>query len=66
MFQKACINRWVKTRSIDGISYVGITLWSDKQDSFQLLKLPESNFGSEKIKRCGDYQEIGGSNLELK
>ncbi|RBN49434.1 efflux RND transporter permease subunit [Flavobacterium psychrolimnae] len=67
MFPKGVYKPMVKTRSIDDVPMLGITLWSDKQDSFQLRQVTEEVTSEiEKIKDVAITKEIGGSNRELK
>jgi multidrug efflux pump subunit AcrB len=67
MFPKGVYKPMVKTRSIDDVPMLGITLWSDKQDSFQLRQITEEVTSEiEKIKDVAITKEIGGSNRELK
>lgn len=57
----------VKTRSIDDVPMLGLTLWSDKYDDFQLRQIAEEV--SSEIKKIHDVstiREIGGRNRELK
>jgi multidrug efflux pump subunit AcrB len=57
----------VKTRSIDDVPMLGITLWSEKQDDFQLRQIAEEvTTEIEKVKDVAITKEIGGSNRELK
>lgn len=57
----------VKTRSIDDVPMLGITLWSEKQDDFQLRQIAEEVTSEiEKVKDVAITKEIGGSNRELK
>jgi multidrug efflux pump subunit AcrB len=41
MFPKGVYKPMVKTRSIDDVPMLGITLWSDKMDDFQLRQIAE-------------------------
>jgi multidrug efflux pump subunit AcrB len=41
MFSKGVYKPMVKTRSIDDVPMLGITLWSDKMDDFQLRQIAE-------------------------
>lgn len=57
----------VKTRSIDDVPMLGLTLWSEKQDSYQLRQIAEELTSEiEKIKDVAITKEIGGSQRELK
>jgi hypothetical protein len=53
MFLKGVYKPMVKTRSIDDVPMLGITLWSDKMDDFQLRQIAEEVTSEiEKSKRC--------------
>lgn len=57
----------VKTRSIDDVPMLGLTLWSDTYDDFQLRQIAEEV--SSEVKKINDVstiREIGGRNRELK
>ncbi|WP_296684403.1 efflux RND transporter permease subunit [Flavobacterium sp.] len=67
MFPQGVYKPMVKTRSIDDVPMLGITLWSDKQDDFQLRQIAEEVTSEiEKVKDVAITKEIGGSNRELK
>ena len=67
MFPQGVYKPMVKTRSIDDVPMLGITLWSDKQDDFQLRQIAEEvTTEIEKVKDVAITKEIGGSNRELK
>ncbi|PKH68862.1 multidrug transporter AcrB [Flavobacterium sp. ALD4] len=67
MFPKGVSKPMVKTRSIDDVPMLGITLWSDKMDSFQLRQIAEEVTSEvEKVKDVAITEEIGGRNRVLK
>ncbi|PVX47146.1 multidrug efflux pump subunit AcrB [Flavobacterium sp. 103] len=67
MFPQGVYKPMVKTRSIDDVPMLGLTLWSEKQDSFQLRQLAEEVTSEiEKVKDVAITKEIGGNNRELK
>jgi len=67
MFPKGVYKPVVKTRSIDDVPILGITLWSDKMDDFQLRQIAEEVTSEvEKVKDVAITKEIGGRNRELK
>ena len=67
MFPQGIYKPMVKTRSIDDVPMLGITLWSEKQDDFQLRQIAEEVTSEiEKVKDVAITKEIGGSNRELK
>lgn len=57
----------VKTRSIDDVPMLALTLWSDKYDDFQIRQISEEVASElKKIKDVSTIREIGGRNRELK
>jgi multidrug efflux pump subunit AcrB len=67
MFPKGVYKPMVKTRSIDDVPMLGLTLWSEKMDDFQLRQIAEEVTSEvEKVKDVAITKEIGGSNRELK
>ncbi|TRX16708.1 efflux RND transporter permease subunit [Flavobacterium franklandianum] len=67
MFPKGVYKPIVKTRSIDDVPMLGLTLWSETQDDFQLRQIAEEVTSEiEKVKDVAITKEIGGSNRELK
>lgn len=67
MFPQGVYKPIVKTRSIDDVPMLGITLWSEKQDAFQLRQIAEEATSEiEKVKDVAITKEIGGNNRELK
>ena len=67
MFPKGVYKPIVKTRSIDDVPMLGITLWSETQDDFQLRQIAEEVTSEiEKVKDVAITKEIGGSTRELK
>ncbi|MNQ34692.1 Swarming motility protein SwrC [compost metagenome] len=67
MFPQGVYKPMVKTRSIDDVPMLGITLWSEKLDDYQLRQIAEEVTSEiEKVKDVAITKEIGGSNRELK
>lgn len=67
MFPKGVYKPMVKTRSIDDVPMLGLTLWSETQDDFQLRQIAEEVTSEiEKVKDVAITKEIGGRNRELK
>ncbi|CAM3608308.1 multidrug resistance protein AcrB/AcrD/AcrF family protein [Flavobacterium saliperosum S13] len=57
----------VKTRSIDDVPMLGLTLWSEKYDDYQLRQIAgELTNEIEKVKDVAITNKIGGRNRELK
>ncbi len=57
----------VKTRSIDDVPMLGLTLWSDKYDDAQIRQIAEEVASEiKKIKDVSAIREIGGRSRELK
>ena len=67
MFPKGVYEPMVKTRSIDDVPMLGLTLWSEKYSDFQIRQITEE-LSSEikKIKDVSLTQVIGGSSRQLK
>jgi multidrug efflux pump subunit AcrB len=67
LFPKGVYKPIVKTRSIDDVPMLGLTLWSETQDDFQLRQIAEEVTSEiEKVKDVAITKEIGGRNRELK
>ncbi|AWG22162.1 multidrug transporter AcrB [Flavobacterium faecale] len=67
MFPKGVYKPMVKTRSIDDVPMLGITLWSEKIDDFQLRQIAEEVTSEiEKVKDVAITKEIGGRSRTLK
>mgnify|MGYP003451431847 FL=1 len=67
MFPQGVYKPMVKTRSIDDVPMLGITLWSEKQDDYQLRQIAEEVTSEiEKVKDVAITKEIGGNNREIK
>lgn len=67
MFPQGVYKPMVKTRSIDDVPMLGITIWSEKQDDYQLRQIAEEVTSEiEKVKDVAITKEIGGNNRELK
>lgn len=67
MFPQGVYKPMVKTRSIDDVPMLGLTLWSEKYDDFQLRQIAEEVTSEiEKVKDVSITKEIGGRNRELK
>ncbi len=67
IFPKGVYQPVVKTRSIDDVPMLGLTLWSEKYDDFQIRQMAEEL--SSEIKKIHDVstiKEIGGRSRELK
>ena len=57
----------VKTRAIDDVPMLGLTLWSEHLDDLQLRQIAEEVTSEvEKVKDVAITKEIGGRNRELK
>lgn len=57
----------VKTRSIDDVPMLGLTLWSEKYNDFELRQIAEELTSEiEKVKDVAITKEIGGRNREVK
>ena len=67
MFHKGVYKPVVKTRSIDDVPMLGLTLWSENYDDFQLREIAEEvTMEVEKVKDVSITKVIGGRNRELK
>ncbi len=67
MFPQGVYKPMVKTRSIDDVPMLGLTLWSEKYDDFELRQIAEEVTSEvEKVKDVAITKEIGGRNRELK
>ena len=67
MFPQGVMQPMVKTRSIDDVPMLGLTLWSEKYDDFQLRQIAEEVTNEiEKVKDVAITKEIGGRTRELK
>jgi multidrug efflux pump subunit AcrB len=67
MFPQGVYQPLVKTRSIDDVPMLGLTLWSEKYDDFQLHQIAEEVTSEiEKVKDVSITKEIGGRTRELK
>ena len=67
MFPQGVYKPMVKTRSIDDVPMLGLTLWSEKYDDFEILQLAEEVTSEiEKVKDVAITKEIGGRSRELK
>lgn len=67
IFPKGVYPPVVKTRSIDDVPMLGLTLWSEKYDDYQLKQIAEELTSEiEKIKDVSTTKEIGGRNRQLK
>src|SRR5690554_6309173 len=57
----------IKTRSIDDVPMLALTLWSEEYDDFQIRRIAEEVSSEiKKIKDVSTTREIGGRNRELK
>ncbi len=67
MFPEGVMQPVVKTRSIDDVPMLGLTLWSEKYDDFEIRQLAEEVTSEiEKVKDVAITKEIGGRTRELK
>jgi multidrug efflux pump subunit AcrB len=67
MFQKGIYPPVVKTRSIDDVPMLGLTLWSEKYDDYQLRQIAEEiTTEVEKVKDVAITKEIGGRSRVVK
>ena len=67
MFHQGVFKPIVKTRSIDDVPMLGLTLWSENYDDFQLREIAEEvTMEVEKVKDVSITKVIGGRNRELK
>ncbi len=67
MFPQGVYQPMVKTRSIDDVPMLGLTLWSEKYSDFQLRQIAEEVTSEiEKVKDVAITKEIGGRTRELK
>jgi len=67
MFPEGVYKPIVKTRSIDDVPMLGLTLWSEHYDDFQLRQIGEELTSEiEKVKDVSITKVIGGRNRELK
>ncbi|MDR3696906.1 efflux RND transporter permease subunit [Mucilaginibacter sp.] len=57
----------IKTRAIDDVPVLGLTLWSDKYSDYQLKQIGQELTGEiKKINDVSDISIIGGRNTEIK
>lgn len=67
MFPEGVYKPMVKTRSIDDVPMLGLTLWSSTYDDYQLRQIAEEVTSEiEKVKDVSITKVIGGRNRELK
>jgi multidrug efflux pump subunit AcrB len=67
IFPKGVYKPMVKTRSIDDVPMLGVTLWSEKLNDFQIRQIAEEVTSEiEKVKDVAITKEIGGRTRELK
>jgi len=67
MFPQGVYKPMVKTRSIDDVPMLGLTLWSDKYDDFEIRQIAEEVTSEiEKVKDVAITKEIGGRSREMK
>ncbi|MEO9477434.1 MAG: efflux RND transporter permease subunit [Cyclobacteriaceae bacterium] len=67
LLPKAAMGPMVKTRSIDDVPMLGLTLWSETYDDFQIREVAEELTSEiEKIKDVAITRVIGGRNRELR
>ncbi|MAL60477.1 MAG: multidrug transporter AcrB [Flavobacteriaceae bacterium] len=67
MFPDGVMQPMVKTRSIDDVPMLGLTLWSENYNDFQLRQIAEEVTNEiEKVKDVSITKEIGGRTRALK
>ena len=67
MFPKGVFKPIVKTRSIDDVPMLGVTLWSEKLNDFEIRQIAEEVTSEiEKIKDVAITNEIGGRSRQVK
>ncbi|PKP27118.1 MAG: multidrug transporter AcrB [Bacteroidetes bacterium HGW-Bacteroidetes-2] len=67
MFPQGVYAPIVKTRSIDDVPMLGLTLWSENYNDFEIRQIAEEVTSEiEKVKDVAITKEIGGRNRELK
>ena len=67
IFPQGVMQPMVKTRSIDDVPMMGVTLWSEKMDDFEIRQVAEEVTSEiEKVKDVAITKEIGGRNREVK
>ncbi|MFN8274721.1 MAG: efflux RND transporter permease subunit [Flavobacteriaceae bacterium] len=67
LFPAGVMKPMVKTRTIDDVPMLGITLWSENYDGYQLRQLAEEVTSEiEKVKDVAITKEIGGQSRALK
>lgn len=67
LFPQGVMQPMVKTRSIDDVPMMGVTLWSEKLDDFEIRQIAEEVTSEiEKVKDVAITKEIGGRNREVK
>ncbi len=67
MFPEGVFQPLVKTRSIDDVPMLGLTLWSEKYDDYQLRRIAEELTSEiEKIKDVAITKQIGGRTRQLR
>uniref|UniRef100_UPI00404A8C0D efflux RND transporter permease subunit n=3 Tax=Flavobacterium sp. TaxID=239 RepID=UPI00404A8C0D len=67
MFPKGVYKPMVKTRSIDDVPMLGLTLWSETLNDFEIRQIAEEVTSEiEKVKDVAITKEIGGRSRELK
>lgn len=67
IFPQGVYQPMVKTRSIDDVPMLALTLWSEEYDDFQIRQIAEEVSSEvKKIKDVSTIREIGGRSRELK
>ena len=67
IFPQGIYKPFVKTRSIDDVPMLGLTLWSDKLNDFEIRQIAEEVTSEvEKVKDVAITKEIGGRNRQVK
>ena len=67
MFPQGVYKPMVKTRSIDDVPMLGLTIWSEKLNDFEIRQIAEEVTSEvEKVKDVAITREIGGRNRQVK
>ena len=67
MFPQGVYKPMVKTRSIDDVPMLGLTIWSEKLNDYEIRQIAEEVTSEvEKVKDVAITREIGGRNRQVK
>lgn len=67
MFPQGVFKPMVKTRSIDDVPMLGLTIWSEKLNDYEIRQIAEEVTSEvEKVKDVAITREIGGRNRQVK